>query len=226
MSPAPVEQILDLLGTEYGRPRRRRRGDPVSVLVKTILSQNTSDTNSDRAFERLKVTFPRWEDLLTSDSAGIVTAIREGGLGQIKARRLKQALGELRRLRGRLELDFLKDLPPAEAREWLKQLPGVGNKTANVVLLFALGKPALPVDTHVFRVSRRLGLISPQASLDEAHQVLERLVPPSEVYAFHLLMIEHGRKTCTARNPKCLICVLRKLCPSYEKFVGHPASNV
>ena len=128
-------------------------------------------------------------------------------------------LGEIRSKRGGLELDFLDKLPMDDASEWLKQLPGVGTKTANCVLLFSSGRPALPVDTHIFRVAKRLGLVSPKASIEQAHEVLESMVPPDDVYQFHILMIEHGRKVCHAQRPHCLQCVLQELCPSYENLV-------
>ena len=219
MGEVNIERILDLLVGEYGGHKRQPRHDPLSVLVQTILSQNTSDVNSRRAFESLMTAFGGWEDVAAADVDEIAVSIRVGGLGKIKAKRLKQALGEIRRKRGKLELSFLDKLPLAEARGWLKQLPGVGTKTANCVLLFSSGRPALPVDTHVFRVAKRLGLVDPKASMEQTHGLLESTVSSKDVYQFHVLMIEHGRRVCQAQRPHCPRCVLRRLCPSYEKFM-------
>lgn len=187
------------------------------MLVQTILSQNTSDTNSGRAFRSLKASFPRWEDVASADVNDIADAIRSGGLAEIKAGRIKQALGEIQRQRGRLELDFLNELPLDEAREWLKRLPGVGTKTANCVFLFSLRRPALPVDTHVYRVARRLGIIDVRATVEKAHRLLESVVPPEKVYPFHVLIIEHGRKVCKAPRPRCDYCVLSGLCHYFRQ---------
>lgn len=213
-----ISKIIELLGKEYGMPEWRRHSDPISVLVQTILSQNTSDVNSGKAFKSLKARFLRWEDILKADVDDIAGCISSGGLGNIKAERIKQALNEIIKKRGKLGLDFLKELSLSEAENWLLDLPGVGEKTARVVLLFSLGMPALPVDTHIWRVSKRLGLIRLKASLHEAHSVLGKIVPPDDAHAFHILMIEHGRRTCRARNPRCPACVLNKICPSYRVF--------
>jgi len=215
-----VEQIIDLLSAEYGEKRWRRQQSPIAVLVQTILSQNTSDRNSGRAFEQLLASFGGWEDMADAGVDEISHSIKAGGLGMVKARYIKQALEEIRRRRGNFELDFLRELPVDEARDWLKQLPGVGMKTASCVLIFSLGMPALPVDTHVFRVAKRLGLISPDVSVEKAHNLLEGLVPSREVYKFHVLLIEHGRRICKAQRPRCVECVLGGLCPSYEIFVA------
>ena len=212
MSKASIEHILDLLTSEYGNRDWQPDDNPLSVLVQTILSQNTSDANSRRAFKSLLASFPRWEDVASADVCLIANAIKGGGLGEIKARYIRQALGEIQRKRGRLELDFLNELPLDEARGWLTQLPGVGTKTANCVFLFSLGRPALPVDTHVYRVAMRLGLIDAKTTVEKAHKRLESLVPPDKVYLFHVLMIEHGRKVCKAQRPRCFNCVLNRHC--------------
>ena len=219
MTDAPTKgklgQILDLLKRQYGIPEWRIQHDPISVLVQTILSQNTSDVNSGGSFQSLLASFENWEGVAGADVDTIVYCIRRGGLERIKAQRIKQALKEIVRKRGRLELDFLNQLTLSEAEAWLQCLPGVGLKTARCVLLFSLGMPALPVDTHILRVSRRLGLISSRASLAEAHRALGEMVPPEDVYQFHVLVIEHGRRTCLARRPRCRGCVLRNICVSY-----------
>ena len=225
MESVNVNQVLKLLSAEYGEKRWRRQQSPIAVLVQTILSQNTSDRNSGRAFERLSASFGGWEAMADAGVDGISRSIKAGGLGVVKARYIKQALEEIRRRRGDFELDFLRELPVDKARDWLRQLPGVGMKTASCVLIFSLGMPALPVDTHVFRVAKRLGLISPNVSVEKAHNLLEGLVPPREVYKFHVLLIEHGRKVCKAQRPRCVECVLGGLCPSYEKLCGVIASE-
>ena len=213
-----IRQILDLLKEEYGVPEWQPRYDPISVLVQTILSQNTSDTNSRGAFVSLLSSFGSWENVADADIDTIEHAIRHGGLGRVKAVRIEKALKEIERKRGRLELDFLSQLNLSEARDWLEQLPGVGVKTASCVLLFSLGMPALPVDTHILRVVKRLGLISSKTSLKQAHQSLGELVPQQDIYQFHVLMIEHGRRLCRAQRPLCHGCVLKEICPSYAIF--------
>ncbi len=209
-----IREILGLLQGEYDIPEWQPSGDPVSVLVQTILSQNTSDTNSRGAFRSLLASFDNWEEVADADVDTIAQCIRCGGLGRIKSLRLKQALKEIVWQRGHLDLDFLSQLSLSDAQAWLEKLPGVGLKTARCVLLFSLGMPALPVDTHVLRVAKRLGLISPKASLPEAHCTLGKMVPPEDVYQFHVLVIEHGRKTCQARRPNCQDCALKKICIS------------
>ncbi|MBM4432913.1 MAG: endonuclease III [Chloroflexi bacterium] len=210
-----VEPILDLLKKEYGVPKRRPHRDPISVLVQTILSQNTSDTNSRDAFRSLRACFDKWEDVADADVNSVARCIRSGGLGRIKAQRIKEALKEIIHKRGKLELAFLGQLDLSEAEDWLLRLPGVGLKTARCVLLFSLDMPALPVDTHILRVSKRLGLTRAGASPEEAHHELAKMVPAEDVFQFHVLMIEHGRKTCHARRPNCPRCVLKSLCKSY-----------
>jgi endonuclease III len=222
MEKLQIKAILDLLKQKYGSRRFQPTSEPLAELVQTILSQNTSDLNSRPAYQSLRKVFPDWESLLDSDLEKIADPIRGGGLGLIKAQRIQQALREIKRRRGKLDLQFLSDMPVAEARDWLIQLPGVGNKTANCVLLFALGKPALPVDTHIFRVTKRLGLIDKKDSLDKAHRELEIIVPAEDVFEFHVLIIEHGRQTCNAQRPHCLECILKDLCPSYREFVSTP----
>ena len=218
MAKANITQIIHLLVKEYGRPEWRPDFQPISTLVQTILSQNTSDANSDRAFRSLVAAFPVWEDVATADPVDIAAAIRSGGLAGIKSKRIKQTLEEIKRIRGALDLDFLGGMSINEARHWLKQLPGVGDKTAACVLLFSLGEPALPVDTHILRVSKRLGLIGDRTTPEQAHEILPKIVPPESTHEFHVLMIEHGRKTCRAQRPLCPACVLQSLCPSYERF--------
>jgi len=221
MGKGSIEQILNLLTREYGNHEWQPRQSPLSVLIQTILSQNTSDSNSKRAFESLLASFNDWGNLANASTNEIANSIKLGGLGSIKAKYIKQALEEIQQRQGEFKLDFLKQLPLNEARDWLRQLPGVGMKTASCVLLFSLKMPALPVDTHVFRVTKRLGLIDSKASIEQAHKLLENLVPPDNVYEFHVLVIEHGRKICKAQYPRCSQCILQKSCASYN----HPAEE-
>ncbi len=200
-----------LLVEAYGEREWHPR-DPLDLLISAILSQNTSDVNRDRAWSRLKRRFPTWEEVLEADIGEIAEAIRPGGLADIKAPRIKEILRTIKGERGELSLDFLKDMDVEEARRWLTSLKGVGPKTASIVLLFSLGKPAFPVDTHVHRVSLRLGLIPSGTSREKAHKILEELLPPEIYYTFHLNMIAHGREVCKAQNPRCEICLLRELC--------------
>ena len=207
-------EIIDLLRQEYGELRWRPRSDPMSELVRTILSQNTSDTNSGRAFARLLVCFPTWETLLGADPTAIAEAIRVGGLARVKAPRIKAIVEEVWARLGSFDLFFLAEVPLEEAKAWLRSLPGVGPKTAACVLLFALGCPALPVDTHVHRLAKRLGLVPRQAGAEDAHELLEGMLALDEVYPFHMSLIKHGRRICKAQRPLCGQCVLAYGCPS------------
>lgn len=207
-----IAEIIRLLGQEYGRPQWQRRRDPLSELIAAILSQNTSDANSGRAFERLTSTFPTWDRLAEASVDEVAEAIACGGLSRIKAPRIKAILEGIHQERGSLDLGFLGELPLPEAKAWLNALPGVGPKTAGCVLLFSLGRPVLPVDTHVYRVSTRLGLIENGVSPARAHRVLEEIVPAEEIYGFHLNVLEHGRRVCRAQRPRCRECVLREGC--------------
>ena len=194
----------------------RPNGEPVAELVLTLLSQNTSDSNSGRAFIRLLNAFPDWPSLLDADVKAIERAIQPGGLAPTKAPRLQAMLREVRSRRDSFDLSFLREWPLEEARAWLRSLPGVGPKTAACVLLFALGMPALPVDTHVHRVAKRLGLLPERSTAEQAHELLEPMLTLEQVYPFHIQLIKHGRRTCTARRPKCPSCPLRTRCPSAE----------
>jgi len=211
---AKVLRIHELLLPEYGSHSRPPR-DPVATLVGTILSQNTNDVNRDRAFDRLRERFPTWEAVRDAPTGALVEAVRPAGLAPTKAPRIQEALRRITAERGRISLDFLADLPLEEVREWLLSLPGVGPKTAAIVLLFALGRPAFPVDTHVHRVTRRLGLIPDRTTREKAHELLEQLVPPELYYVFHINLIAHGRAVCHARNPECARCVLQSDCAYY-----------
>jgi endonuclease-3 len=186
-------------------------------LVSTILSQNTNDVNRDVAFDRLRARLPTWEEVRDAELQDVIEAIRPAGLANQKGPRIQEALRFVTRERGGLTLDFLADWPVEEAKGWLTSMQGVGPKTAAIVLLFSLGRPAFPVDTHVHRVTKRLGLIGPRVSREKAHEELEHLVALEHYYTFHLNVIRHGRRVCGSRKPRCAECALRDLCDAYQE---------
>ena len=214
-----ARQINAILREYYGEPPRRNSVDPLSELVAVVLSQHTSDVNSERAFDSLRARFPDWESVRRAPTAELAEAIRSGGLATIKAVRIQRILNQILAARGELSLDFLRTLPLAEARTFLRGLDGVGPKSAACVLLFSLDQPAMPVDTHVHRVARRLGLIDARTSAEAAHEQLEAMVPPDEVYSFHVNLIQHGRAICKAPRPRCPECPVNALCPYPGKTV-------
>jgi endonuclease-3 len=202
-------RLMDLYGEQPERPHL----EPVAELVSTILSQNTNDRNRDRAYDQLRERLPTWEAVRDAPVEEVADAIRTAGLAQTKAPRIQAALRQITAERSEISLDFLADMPLDEARAWLMALKGVGPKTVAIVLLFAFGRPAFPVDTHIHRVTRRLGLIPEKASREKAHVLLEALLPPKTYYLLHLNLIRHGRETCHPRRPACSRCVLLDLCP-------------
>jgi endonuclease III len=214
-----LRSIVDRLRREYGRPILRPHGAPIDELILTVLSQNTNDRNRDVAHGRLRERFSSWGDVRDAPVAEIEDAIRPGGLAPTKAVRIKQILEAI----GDDDLGWLADVPLEEARDYLCELPGVGRKTAACVLLFALGRPDVPVDTHVYRVGSRLGLWREKASFDEAHDELLRLAGTDgqEAYEVHVLLIRHGRRTCTARSPACPDCPLRRMCPEGRRRLAN-----
>jgi len=212
--PVAIQEILRLLEQEYGPREWHANEDPLDVLIGTILSQNTSDANSGRAFAALKASFDNWEAVAAAPVEHIAEVIKSGGLSRIKAARIKQVLERIQKDRGCISLDFLKSKTTDEAEQYLLGLPGIGRKTARCVLLFSLGKPSLPVDTHIFRVAKRLGLIGTNTSVEKAHKLLQEQIPRAKVYQFHVHMIEHGRRICRARQPRCQRCIFRGICPS------------
>ncbi len=211
---ARVRRVVRLLEGAYGIPERRDGGDPLDQLVLTVLSQNTSDRNSWQAYQALRMRFPTWESVLATPAGEVAEAIRCGGLAGMKAGRIQEILCRIRREQGRLDLSFLREMPTEAAVAYLNSFAGVGPKTAACVLLFALHRPVLPVDTHVWRVSRRLALIGETTSAEQAHVALRALVPEEHVYSFHRNMIAHGRRVCRARAPQCGACPLRPECPT------------
>ena len=214
-----INEIIKLLSTEYGSIAWRSRTDPLSELIMTILSQNTSDHNSRRAFGSLLTRFGSWEAVAEGTVEDIAEAIKLGGLARVKAPRIKKILEQIKAQRGLLDLRFLMKMPVAEAKKWLQSLPGVGPKTAACVLLFSLGKPVLPVDTHIHRVAKRLGLIDSKVLAEKAHEILGNMVPAKDVYRFHILIIAHGRMVCKAQRPRCQQCVLLKGCPTGQALL-------
>ncbi len=202
------------LARAYGTPPASRHLPPVDELVLTILSQNTSDTNRDRAYADLRRAHPRWRDVAAATAGGIARAIRRGGLAPTKAPRIRAALRSLQ-AQG-VDLDdpaALAGMEDAALWDLLVALPGVGPKTAACVLLFSLDRPHFPVDTHVHRVSTRLGLVGQRASAVVAQAALQEAVPPEDVYRLHMGLIRHGREVCVARRPFCSECVLADMCP-------------
>jgi endonuclease-3 len=212
-----IADAIRLLTDEYGPFANEPRLDPAHELVFTILSQHTSDRNSERAFRNLMHRFDTLEDVSAADVADIEDAISGGGLARIKAPRIKTVLERILELNdGSLDLHFLAEMPMDEARAWLRQLPGIGPKSAGIILSFSLGMPAMAVDTHIYRVSKRLGLIGPKTSYEQSHDILERSVEPDQVFTFHMALITHVRKVCKAPRPLCDRCILAYGCPSRE----------
>jgi endonuclease III len=202
------ERLLEF----YGEPIWRNPLPPIDELVSTILSQNTNDVNRDRAYNSLRAKFKAWEEVRDAPEAEVVDAIRTAGLANQKGPRIQQVLRSITEERGNLDLSFLSDLPVEEAKAWLTRFNGVGPKPAAIVLCFSLGKPAFPVDTHIYRVTGRIGLRPMKMSVEQAHQHLESLFPPETYYAAHLNIIRLGREICTARRPYCEKCPIVKLC--------------
>ncbi len=219
--PAHLARVYELLTAAYGTPAWAPDNDPLGGLVGTILSQHTSDVNSERAYQRLVAKLPTWEEVRDTPTDDVAKLIRRGGLENIKARRIQNALHTLterQQADGHLGplahylYDALTKCSPEEAQQYLCSIPGVGPKTAACVLMFNLGMPIMPIDTHAHRVSRRLGLIGPKVSTDQAHQVFAQMTPPEWVYPLHVNLINHGRQVCHARRPNCSDCPLFTEC--------------
>jgi endonuclease III len=209
-------QIAELLEDVYGYPEWRSSLPPVDELVSTILSQSTTDLNRDRAFDALKDRFPTWEAVRDAPLNEVIETIRSAGLSNQKAPRIQAALRSITDDNGHVSLDFLNDLDLEAAKNWLTQLNGIGPKTAAIILLFAFHRPAFPVDTHIHRVTRRLGLIDQNTSAERAHQELEAIIPPDTYLPAHLNLIRHGREVCHARRPCCEECPLTVYCAYYQ----------
>lgn len=204
----------------------RSHGEPLDALMQTILSQATSDINSGRAFDSLRRAFPGgWDDVRYADVRDVANAIRCGGLADAKAPRLQAVLQAIYEQTGQTDLTFLKTLPTEEIKAFLTHFHGVGPKTAACVLMFSLGRPVLPVDTHVFRVSSRLGLIDPKIGEAKAHDALQGQLRDELVYSFHVHLIRHGRRVCNAQQPQCEGCVLAPRC-QYRQAGGKMAKKL
>ena len=199
----------------YGYPEWRNPLPPVDELVSTILSQNTNDVNRDTAFNALVEKFPAWGEVRDADPDEVVEAIRPAGLANQKGPRIQKVLQQITEMRGELDISFLEEYSPQEATDWLLQFKGVGPKTAAIVLQFSLGLPAFPVDTHVHRITGRLGLRPEKMSADKTHTHMEELLPPETYYPAHLNLIRLGREICQARKPNCPECPLKDLCDYY-----------
>jgi endonuclease III len=212
-----VLAIRDRLRELYGRPVNHPHGHPIAELVRTVLSQNTNDRNRDVAYGRLRERFPTWEEVRDAPTEEVEAAIKPGGLSVTKAPRIQEILSRIGDEHP--DLDWLADAPRAEALDYLTQLPGVGRKTAACVMIFALGRPEIPVDTHVHRVGGRLGLFRPRASFEEAHDEMLAITPPEDAYELHINLIRHGRAVCRPR-PRCGECALRRMCPYYRSGRG------
>ncbi|MHB8791953.1 MAG: endonuclease III domain-containing protein [Thermoleophilia bacterium] len=213
VTPARLPVIIRYLDREYFRPRFAPRYPPAEELVFTILSQNTTDINAGRALESLKKKYPRWEDVARAQVGSIAGAIQMSGISGPKSRYIKETLSAILAEHGDLEMGFLDDMGDREALDYLTQFPGVGIKTAACVLMFALGRPVMPVDTHVFRVCKRLDFLPEDATREEAHWILNAIVPEDDRYSFHINLVLHGRKVCKALKPRCTECLIEGLCP-------------
>ena len=207
-----VDFVLAGLRELYDVPAWEPRNDPTHELVLTILSQHTSDLNAERAFAELRRRLPTWDEVVEAPVELVAAAINSGGLAAQKAPRIQGALRYIRDARGDYDLRFLAAMEPRAARDWLTAIDGVGPKTASVVLLFSFGLPLMPVDTHVHRVTRRIGLIPPTATADQAHELALAIFPPDRAYEAHVNLITHGRRTCFARNPACFRCPIAPRC--------------
>jgi len=210
-----ARRIHSLLLKTYGTPLWNRL-DGVSELVSTILSQNTNDGNRDLAYTRLRARFKTWEAVRDADADAVIEAIRPAGLANQKGPRIQAALRRVTEARGELNIDFLRDLPVEEARQWLTSINGVGPKTAAIVLLFCYDMPLFPVDTHIHRIAGRLGLIGPKVTAEQAHTIMEQLCPPGQHGSFHINIIRHGREICHARKPECERCPLQQECAYFQ----------
>jgi endonuclease III len=216
---AKYEPVKRILGGVYGSLTWEQGQSAMDELVSCILSQNTNDTNRDRAFDALKARYPTWQAVVDAPADELIETIRPAGLANQKGPRIQAVLRHIWQEHGAYDIDFLRDLPLEEARAWLTNLNGIGPKTAAIVLCFAFNLPAFPVDTHIHRVGMRIGFLPEKISADKAHPVMEAIVPPEDHYAFHIYLIRHGRDTCKARNPLCDRCPLTAYCDYYASAV-------
>jgi endonuclease-3 len=218
--PGNITAVQRLLRASQGPFVPKPRLPVIDEVVATVLSQHTSDRNSERAFAQLKAKFPDWDQVLAVPAGQVADAIRCGGIADQKARRIQQILAAIREREGRIDLSRLRDLDDAAVEDYLTSLPGVGPKTAACVLVFSMGRPAFPIDTHVHRIAARLGWIPPRATAEQAHRILGPAVPPAIRYDLHLALITHGRTVCQAQRPRCGECILLDQCP-YGRDQAH-----
>jgi len=213
---AKVRKVTLLLEKQYGIPRGKVMGDPLDILIETILSQNTNDRNRDRAYQRLKRRFPQWEDVLKVKTKNIVSTIRSGGLAEQKAKRIREILYWIKKREGRLSLSFIKKMDSEEIKKTIGALKGIGPKTLHCLLLFGLGREVFPVDTHILRIGKRLGFIPEWMSAEKAHPWMVPLLPKGKSLSLHLNLIRFGREICRARNPQCGVCFLTNVCIQFK----------
>lgn len=208
-----IQYVIKELEKKYGIPEQVKCEDPLDSLIETILSQNTNDINRDRAFDNLKAKFTKWIDVVNAPVKKLANTIRVGGLANIKATRIKSILQVIKEKTGALNLDYLKKMSNEEALNELYSFKGVGEKTAKCVLIFSLGRKVFPVDTHIHRLCQRMGFVRKGVTREETHRVMAAIVPEDKMYSFHINLIRHGRKICTARKPDHLHCPLNDKCP-------------
>ena len=214
--PESIPYIIQNLRAVYGNPKPEPGLDPLDVLIETILSQSTSNINSGRAFENLKKRFPTWEQARRARVTSIEAAIRSGGLARQKSVRIKNLLNEIYQQRGSLDLSFLRSAPLDEARQFLASFKGIGPKTVACTLLFACNRPVFPIDTHIFRIARRLALIPERCSDEQAHEIMGRILPAGRYFEVHINLIRHGRRVCRPSDPLCEECCLVEYCGYYD----------
>jgi endonuclease-3 len=216
-----IRTIYGRLATFFGGDLAPPRVEgPLEELILTVLSQHTSDLNAERAFADLRAAFPDgWQQVVDAPTARVADAVRSGGLANSKAPRIQAILREVREREGGFDLTRLRTMADAEARDYLMSLPGIGPKTAAVVLSFALGRDAMPVDTHVHRVTKRLGLIPPNATAERADRILHDLIPDGLRTPLHVAFIRLGREICKAPTPRCRHCPLKDLCPTAPRYM-------
>ena len=223
-SAGKLARIASILRKTYGARQPQRRWDnPLDSLIHTLLSQNTTAANCERAYTNLRQRFRTWEAVWEAPLKDLITAIRSGGLANIKAVRIKALLEEIWKAQGHFDLSFLRDLSDEEVRAYLGRFKGVGGKTTACVLLFGMGRPAFPVDTHVFRVCRRLGLLDGQPTPEKAQAFLESLVRPRDCHALHVHLVDHGREVCKAHHPACGECSLSAMCTHARRLRSREA---
>lgn len=208
----PFRYIIQNLENTFGKPYLKKKSDPLSILIGIILSQATSDSNSRRTFENLKKRFPDWEKVLAADESEIADAIRLGGLANQKAKVIRNILFQIKEKHGSLSLDFLEAMSDEAARDYLLQFRGIGPKTVACTLLFALHKEVFPLDTHIFRILKRMGVLPPKISDEKAHRFLDNMVPKGKFYSLHVNLIRLGRTTCRPQEPACEQCPLVEYC--------------